>query len=141
MPRTSFFLFDSQIKQITTLRNYNKMADKLTKEEIVIFKGAFSLFHKDRNGRITANELGTVLRLLGENPTEAELKDIINDADGNGTIDFSEFLTMMARQKNHTNGEAEMIEAFRLLDLEGKWVSSAAEMHRVIRDRQNASRG
>ena len=40
-----------------------------------------------------------VMRSLGQNPTEAELQDMINevDADGNGTIDFPEFLTMMAR--------------------------------------------
>lgn len=40
------------------------------------------------------------MRSLGQNPTEAELQDMINevDADGNGTIDFPEFLTMMARQ-------------------------------------------
>lgn len=39
------------------------------------------------------------MRSLGQNPTEAELQDMINevDADGNGTIDFPEFLTMMAR--------------------------------------------
>lgn len=40
------------------------------------------------------------MRSLGQNPTEAELMDMINevDADGNGTIDFPEFLTMMARK-------------------------------------------
>jgi hypothetical protein len=38
---------------------------------------------------------------LGQNPTEAELQDMINevDADGNGTIDFPEFLTMMVRKE------------------------------------------
>ena len=40
------------------------------------------------------------MRSLGQNPTEAELQDMINevDADGNGTIDFPEFLSLMARK-------------------------------------------
>ena len=52
------------------------------------------------SGTITTKELGTVMRSLGQNPTEAELQDMINevDADGNGTIDFPEFLNLMARK-------------------------------------------
>ena len=41
-------------------------------------------------GQITTKELGTVMRSLGQNPSESELQDMINevDADSNGTIDF-----------------------------------------------------
>ena len=41
-------------------------------------------------GQITTKELGTVMRSLGQNPSESELQDMINevDSDNNGTIDF-----------------------------------------------------
>ena len=38
------------------------------------------------------------------------------DADGNGTIDFAEFLTMMARKMKDTDSEEEIREAFRVFD-------------------------
>ena len=43
------------------------------------------------------------------------ISDMINevDADGNGTIDFPEFLTMMARKMKDTDSEEEIREAFR----------------------------
>uniref|UniRef100_A0A672QBG5 Calmodulin n=3 Tax=Sinocyclocheilus TaxID=75365 RepID=A0A672QBG5_SINGR len=77
------------------------------------FKEAFSLFDKDGDGTITTKELGTVMRSLGQNPTEAELQDMINevDADGNGTIDFPEFLTMMARKMKDTDKFVQMMTA------------------------------
>lgn len=55
------------------------MADQLTEEQIAEFKEAFSLFDKDGDGTITTKELGTVMRSLGQNPTEAELQDMINE--------------------------------------------------------------
>jgi calmodulin len=54
------------------------MADQLTEEQIAEFKEAFSLFDKDGDGTITTKELGTVMRSLGQNPTEAELQDMVN---------------------------------------------------------------
>merc|ERR1719401_1086020 len=81
------------------------MADQLTEEQIAEFKEAFSLFDKDGDGTVTTKELGTVMRSLGQNPTEAELQDMINevDAEGNGTIDFPEFLSLMARKMKDTD--------------------------------------
>jgi len=76
------------------------MADQLTEEQIAEFKEAFSLFDKDGDGTITVKELGTVMRSLGQTPTDIELRDMIHevDVDGNGEIDFSEFLTMMGKK-------------------------------------------
>ena len=55
-------------------------------------------------------ELGTVMRSLGQNPKDAELTDMINeiDEDGNGTVDFEEFLVMMAKKMNVADSEEEL---------------------------------
>ena len=55
------------------------MADQLSNEQIAEFKEAFSLFDKDGDGSIATKELGTVMRSLGQNPTEAELQDMVNE--------------------------------------------------------------
>merc|ERR1712072_478808 len=101
------------------------MADQLTEEQIAEFKEAFSLFDKDGDGTITTKELGTVMRSLGQNPTEAELADMINevDADGSGTIDFPEFLNLMAEK---------IKEAFKGFDKDGNGFISAAELRHVM---------
>ena len=110
------------------------MADQLTEEQIAEFKEAFSLFDKDGDGTITTKELGTVMRSLGQNPTEAELQDMINevDVDGNGTIDFPEFLSLMARKMKDTDTEEELIEAFKVFDRDGNGLISAAELRHVM---------
>ena len=55
------------------------------------FKEAFSLFDKDGDGTITTKELGTVMRSLGQNPTEMELQDMINEVDADGVLNKTYF--------------------------------------------------
>lgn len=110
------------------------MAVKLTEEQISEFKEAFSLFDKDGDGCITTNELGTVMRSLGPNPTEAEVREMINevDADGSGTIDFPEFLNLMARKMKYTVSEEELKEAFKVFDKDQDGLISASELRHIM---------
>jgi calmodulin len=54
------------------------------------------------------------------------------DTDGNGTIDFPEFLTMMARKLQDSEGEEEIREAFKVFDKDGTGFISAAELRHVM---------
>ncbi|KAF9506047.1 hypothetical protein BS47DRAFT_1353370 [Hydnum rufescens UP504] len=110
------------------------MADQLTEEQISEFKEAFSLFDINGDGMITTHELGIVMRSLGQNPTEAELQDMVNevDADENGMLDFPEFLTMMARTMRDADSEDEIKKAFKVFDKDGNGFISSAELRHVM---------
>ncbi|XP_066336426.1 calmodulin-like isoform X2 [Miscanthus floridulus] len=110
----------------------------LTKKQIEEFREAFSLFDKDGDGTITTKELGTVMRSLGQSPTEEELQGMVDevDADGSGAIDFQEFLTLLARQMREANGadEDELREAFRVFDQDQNGFISRDELRHVLQN-------
>ena len=110
------------------------MADQLTEEQVKEFKEAFSLFCRDGGSYIVTTDLGTVMRSLGQNPTEAEVQDMVNevDIDGNGTVDFPEFLTMMARKMKDIDIESEILEAFKVFDKNGDGLISASELRHIM---------
>lgn len=107
---------------------------QLSEDVIAEFREAFALFDKDGDGVITTKELGTVMRALGQNPTEAELKDMIAevDIDNNGTIDFPEFLAMMTKKARTMDTEEEIREAFKVFDRDGNGFITAAELRHVM---------
>lgn len=55
---------------------------------------------RDGDGHIEAKELGTVMRIMGMEPTSEQLNTLVEsiDVDGNGKIELPEFANMMARQ-------------------------------------------
>ena len=50
-----------------------RMADKLSEEQVAELKQAFNEFDIDGGGTISTQELGWAMRAMGMNPTEGEL--------------------------------------------------------------------
>ncbi|XP_004674523.1 PREDICTED: centrin-1 [Condylura cristata] len=73
-----------------------KMAEKDTKEEIL---KAFRLFDDDETGKISFKNLKRVASELGENLTDEELQEMIDEADrdGDGEVNEEEFLRVMKK--------------------------------------------
>ena len=73
-----------------------KMSEKDSKEEIL---KAFRLFDDDETGKISFKNLKRVAKELGENLTDEELQEMIDEADrdGDGEINEAEFLRIMKK--------------------------------------------
>ena len=52
---------------------------------------------------------------MGQNPTDSEVHDMINevDVDGSGVVEFEEFVNFFARLMKNLNPQNEVREAFR----------------------------
>ena len=107
----------------------------LTRAQVQEFKEAFDIFDVDGGGTITAEELGEVMKSLGQKPTRAQLEAMVReiDADGDGAIDFPEFLTMMLRKMNEGDPERELRDVFTVFDKDQSGTISADELKSVMK--------
>lgn len=76
---------------------------------------------------IPGSSLGTAVRALGHNPTEAELSEL-SGAD----VRFDDFVRIVAGLKDTKLSESDVVEAFRVLDKDGDGKIDAAELRSVL---------
>lgn len=76
---------------------HKKATDILTREQQKAFREVFDLFDSNGGGTIDATELDEALKSADIHLSRDEIAEVLNsmDKDGNGEIDFEEFLTLM----------------------------------------------
>ncbi|KAJ3123441.1 calmodulin-like 3 [Physocladia obscura] len=105
-----------------------------TDQEISDFRQAFTMFDKDGDNHITPAELALVMRQFGLDATDGEVHDLVAeiDVDGNGAIEFDEFIDLMARKMREVDSEEELRSAFKVFDEDGNGFISAQELRHVM---------
>merc|ERR1711934_495533 len=90
----------------------------LTEEQVEECREAFEMFDIDRSGSIDVRELKAAIKALGMDVSADELKKMVGDVDkdGNGTIEFAEFLGMMTAKMSNTATDEEIAKCFKLFD-------------------------
>lgn len=92
----------------------------------------FSIFDKDNDGKVSIEDLGSALRSLGKNPTNAEIK-AIKDELNSKEFDLATFKSVYRKPiKTPTEQSKEMLDAFRALDKEGNGSIQEAELRQLL---------
>merc|ERR1711916_123598 len=99
-------------------RAMKKKPGQLSEEQLDEIREAFSLFDSDASGMIDIRELKAAMRALGFEVKNEELKKMVTDIDndGNGTIEFAEFLMMMTAKMGEKDTREDIEKVFKLFD-------------------------
>merc|ERR1711959_346648 len=113
-----------------------KKAPGLSEEQIDEIREAFSLFDADASGMIDVRELKAAMRALGFEIKNEELKKMVSDVgnDGNGTIEFAEFLAMMTGKMGEKDSREDIEKVFKLFDNDSTNKITFANLARVAEE-------
>jgi len=97
-------------------------------------KEAFDVFDADKDGFISSEEIGTVIRALGKCPYQSEVQAILEEAGGEGKkIDLKTFTGYYKRKmKKPMDLERDMRNAFSALDKDGVGSVLEAELRQIL---------
>ncbi|KNA23432.1 hypothetical protein SOVF_024780 [Spinacia oleracea] len=130
----------TRLKQFAGMNRFKKralrvIAEHLTVEEVEIIRDMFILMDTDRDGKVTYEELRTGLKKVGSQLGEPEIKLLMEvaDADGNGYLDYGEFVAVTIHLQKMENDE-HFHRAFMYFDKDGSGYIDLDELRDALSD-------
>ncbi|GMI94661.1 calcium-dependent protein kinase 17 [Hibiscus trionum] len=129
----------NRLKQFKAMNNFKKVALRviagcLSEEEIMGLKEMFKGMDTDNSGTITLEELKQGLAKQGTKLSEYEVQQLMEaaDADGNGTIDYDEFIT--ATMHMNRMDREDLYHAFQHFDKDNSGYITTEELDQALRE-------
>ncbi|CAF0920846.1 unnamed protein product [Brachionus calyciflorus] len=96
------FSFEEFVQLMYNMGNISEISEEQEDKEL---REAFKVFDRTGSGYITSSDLRSVLQCLGEQLNEDEIEDMIDevDIDGDGRIDYEEFVASLKAEKKIMN--------------------------------------
>ncbi|EOY28688.1 Calcium-dependent protein kinase 21 isoform 1 [Theobroma cacao] len=130
----------SRLKQFRAMNKLKKLAlkviaENLSEEEIKGLKAMFTNMDTDKSGTITYEELKAGLARLGSKLSEAEVKQLMQaaDVDGNGTIDYIEFISATMHRYRLERDE-HLYKAFQYFDKDNSGYITKDELETAMKE-------
>ncbi|KFK28778.1 hypothetical protein AALP_AA7G046400 [Arabis alpina] len=130
----------SRMKQFRAMNKLKKLAlkviaESLSEEEIRGLKTMFANMDTDKSGTITYEELKTGLAKLGSKLSETEVKQLMEaaDVDGNGTIDYIEFISA-TMNRYRLDRDENLFKAFQYFDKDNSGFITMDELESTMKE-------
>ncbi|KAJ4974260.1 hypothetical protein NE237_007434 [Protea cynaroides] len=130
----------TRLKQFSVMNRFKKkairvIAEHLSVEEVEVLRDMFKLMDTDNNGKITYEELKAGLQNVGSQLAEPEMKLLMEvaDVDGNGTLEYGEFVTVTIHLQKLENDE-HIRRAFMFFDRDGSGYIEMDELRETLTD-------
>ena len=123
-------------KSATDVTRRSSPPPGLTEEEVEELREAFNLFDTDGSGTIDPKELKELVLNLGIHAKNQTIFDMISDIDknGNGQIDFKEFLDVLTYKISDTKSKEDVRKVFDLFDDEKTGFITVQNLKRVSKE-------
>ena len=92
------------------------------------------MYDSNKDGNVNSLELANILKAIDINASDEEIKDIITEMDleGNGEINFENFVSIVKRREKDVDNEEEVLNAFKLFDKEGNGLININELKHIM---------
>ncbi|MCO5604758.1 hypothetical protein L7F22_058928 [Adiantum nelumboides] len=128
----------SRLKQFTAMNKLKKralrvIAELLTGEEVEGIRTMFNTMDVDKKGFLTFEQLKAGLYKIGSQLAESEIQQLMEAADvnGNGTLDYGEFIAITVHLQRMDNDE-HLKRAFAFFDLNGDGFIDSGELQEML---------
>ena len=91
--------------------------EQLNEIQMAEIREIFTLFDKNSDGYVNTNQLGTIIRALGMNPSQTEVQEMEKEIDGNetGSFDHMMLISLIAKKPKKEETLEDLTESIKIL--------------------------